>query len=162
LLFGLQRVCEIGFTAIYTGAKPHIAPAEGTSPWGERLEFFFSLAGPMLRTRQPVFAIIHYSSVCKTRTATGEISNAFLALRVSFNSTPRNPSPSQTRALIKGAFFPIPPADTSVSNPPNDAANASIHFFYLVIKQRYRLDCIHLLRGFYIRHAGEGARSERA
>jgi hypothetical protein len=100
LLLGLPHVSEIGFTAIYTGAKPHIAPAEGISPWGEPPEFFSSLAGPMLRTPQPVFAIIHYSSVCKTQTATGEISNAFLALRVSFNSTPRNPSPSQMRSRI--------------------------------------------------------------
>jgi|GEM_PF-2548645 hypothetical protein len=77
------------FTDICTSTKFHIAPAEGTSPWGECLEFFFSLAGPMLRTRQPVFTIIQSLPMSKTRTVTrpasGEIINAFLALRISFN-----------------------------------------------------------------------------
>jgi hypothetical protein len=88
LLLDLQRISKIDFTGICTSAKFHIAPAQGTSPWEERPEFFIPLSGPRLRTPQPIFAIIYSSSVGKTRTVTrpasGEIIKAFLALRISF------------------------------------------------------------------------------
>src|SRR5271157_4543833 len=84
------------------------------------------------RTRQTVLAIMLSSTVRMTRTATRlaavEITPSFVAFRFSSSSIPRNPSPSQMRARTVGAFSPMPPANTSVSSPPNAAANAPIHF----------------------------------
>ena len=77
-------------------------------------------------------AIMSSSSVRMTRTltrpASGEISGAFFALRFWFSSMPRKPSPSQIRSRMSGAFSPMPPAKTSVSNPPSAAAKEPIHF----------------------------------
>ena len=58
-----------------------------------------------------------------------EISGAFAALRSSFISIPRKPSPSQIRARMNGQFSPIPPAKINVSKPPSAAANEPTHFF---------------------------------
>ena len=73
------------------------------------------------------------SSVRMTRTVTRpvgvEITAAFVALRGLLNSIPRKRSPSQMRVRISGAFSPMPPAKTSVSNPPSAAAKEPIHFF---------------------------------
>ena len=78
-------------------------------------------------------AIMSSSSVGMTRTATRapsvEISGAFFVLRRTFNSMPRKPSPSQMRVRMSGAFSPMPPAKTSVSNPPIAAAKELIYFF---------------------------------
>jgi len=63
-----------------------------------------------------------------TRPASDEISGAFSALRFWSSSMPRKSSPSQIRSRTRGAFSPMPPANTSVSNPPNAAAKAPIHF----------------------------------
>jgi hypothetical protein len=77
-------------------------------------------------------AIMSSSSVRMTRTATRppfiEISDAFSVLRPSFNSMPRKPSLSQIRLRTSGAFSPMPPAKTSVSNPSSTTAKEPIHF----------------------------------
>ncbi len=82
--------------------------------------------------RQTVSAIMYSSSVRITRTGTrlvsAEIMPSFAAFRFSSSSIPGNPSPSQIRARIVGAFSPMPAANTSVSNPLSAAANAPIHF----------------------------------
>ena len=96
-------------------------------------EFCFSPALPSPSTRHTERAIICSSSVRMTRTATRlasvEITPAVSALRDSCSAMPRKPSPSQMRARTSGAFSPMPPAKTSVSNPPSAAAKAPIHFF---------------------------------
>ena len=78
-------------------------------------------------------AIISSSSVRMTRTVTRleflEITAAVFALRDLSSSMPRKFSPSQMRARTTGAFSPMPPAKTSVSNPPSAAAKEPIHFF---------------------------------
>ena len=101
----------------------------------ERVGFHGSicLCASRLRTRLTDLAIISSSSVRMTRAATRprsvEITAAFSALRASSSSMPRKLSPSQMRARTSGAFSPMPPAKTSVSNPPRAAAKEPIHFF---------------------------------
>jgi hypothetical protein len=72
------------------------------------------------------------SSVGITRTITrlvaDEITPSLAAFRGSSNSMPRKANPAQTRCRIGGAFSPIPPENTNVSNPPIAAAKAPIHF----------------------------------
>ena len=78
-------------------------------------------------------AIISSSSVRMTRTVTRleflEITAAVFALRGLSSSMPRKFNPPQMRARTTGAFSPMPPAKTRVSNPPSAAAKESIHFF---------------------------------
>src|ERR1700730_15617203 len=87
---------------------------------------------PRLRTRGTVRAIMSSSSVRMTRTVarltSAEITPAVAALRDSFSSMPRKLSPSQMRARTSGAFSPMPPAKTSVSNPPTAAAKDPFPF----------------------------------
>ena len=45
-----------------------------------------------------------------------------------FSLRPRNSRPPQIRARTSGAFSPMPPAKTSVSNPPSVPAMPQIHF----------------------------------
>src|SRR5438067_839145 len=82
--------------------------------------------------RQTERAIISSSSVRMMRTVTrpvcAEITGAFSAFLASFTSMPRKPSPSQMRVRMVGVFSPMPPAKTSVSNPPSAAAKAPIRF----------------------------------
>src|ERR1051326_279732 len=88
---------------------------------------------PRLRTRVTDLAIIASSLVRMTRTltrpASAEISGAFFALRFLSSSMPRKPSSLQILSRLSGAFSPMPPAKTSVSNPPSAAAKEPIHFF---------------------------------
>ena len=74
-----------------------------------------------------------------TRPASGEISGAFSALRVWSSSMPRKPSPSQIRSRTGGAFSPMPPAKTSVSNPPSAAATRRLSCRFSVgsVKARF-------------------------
>src|ERR1700693_5973535 len=58
-----------------------------------------------------------------------EMTSAFATFRFGSSSIPRNPNPSQIRARTVGAFSPMPPANTSVSSPPNAAANAPAFSF---------------------------------
>src|ERR1035437_3422519 len=86
-----------------------------------------------LRTRVTDLAIMSSSSVRMTRTLTrpssGEMSGALVALRFRCSSTPRKPRSWQIRSRMSGACSPMPPAKTSVSNPPSAAAKEPIHFF---------------------------------
>jgi len=90
-------------------------------------------AVPSPRTRQTDRAIISASSVRMTRTVIRlslvEIISAVFALPVASSSRPRNPSPSQMRAQTGGAFSPMPPANTSVSSPPQVRPRGSRYTF---------------------------------
>ncbi len=76
-----------------------------------------------------MLAIIHFSSVEMTRTATrlaaAEITPAPAAFSSSWSAIPRNPNPSQIQAQTTGAFSPMPPANTSVPTHTTAAARSA-------------------------------------
>src|SRR5262249_9224253 len=96
-----------------------------------------TVAGPspvhLARTSRVERAISLSSSVGMTLTVTGlptrVITSSFASFRATSRWRPRNSSPSTMRARMVAECSPIPPAKTSASRPPNDAAKAPMVCF---------------------------------
>ena len=83
----------------------------------------------------------HHYSTCVCRNSDCVVLVAFFAY-----SDSKKAKSSQMRERTVKAFSPIPPAKTSVSNPPSAATKDSDPFFGLIAEQRQSFRCSNVLR----------------